>query len=140
MTRRRFTEREVLECLLRQGAVIPCYRCRVALTIETARAAEREHLHEVGLDGPDTPENCRFSHQECHSKITNGTPATTAGSSQNRLAKTRSNRADKFRVEKRPLVDDDDLTAPGKCRKCGEFEADCQCKSSFRNRARSVRA
>lgn len=103
MTRRRFTERQTLECAIRQGAVIPCFRCKVPFTVETIRDAQREHIHEVALDGPDTVEACRFSHKECHDRVTNGTPATTAGSSQNRLAKTRGTRAEKFAVHKAPL-------------------------------------
>jgi hypothetical protein len=51
--------------------------------------AEREHLHEVKLGGPDIPENCRYSHAKCHAIVTNGTKATTAGSSKQRIAKVK---------------------------------------------------
>jgi hypothetical protein len=50
---------------------------------------EREHLHELGLGGADTPENCRYSCTLCHKIITNGTKATTAGSSKQRIAKVK---------------------------------------------------
>jgi hypothetical protein len=50
---------------------------------------EREHLHEIGLDGPDTPANCRYSCSDCHSIITNGKKATSAGSSKQRIAKVK---------------------------------------------------
>lgn len=101
MTRRRFTERETLETAVQQGAIIPCYRCGVPFTVETVRKAQREHLHEVTLGGPDTVGNCRYSHDECHSLITNGTKATTAGSSKHRAAKANNhNRTEKFVVRK----------------------------------------
>ena len=87
--RKRLTERQTLAVAISQGAVIPCYRCRVAFDAETIKTAEREHLHELELDGEDTPENCRFSHKECHDLITNGTKATSAGSSKNRIAKVK---------------------------------------------------
>ena len=89
MARRRFTEREVLECLILQGARIKCFRCRLPFTREDTRAAEREHRHEVALGGPDTVENCVFSHGDCHKVETFGTGATTAGSSIGRIAKTK---------------------------------------------------
>lgn len=88
MTRRRLTEREVIAVLIQQGAVIPCYRCR--LQIEDAQNTEREHLHELELGGPDTLDNMRFSHKvPCHHEITNGNGATSAGSSKNRIGKAK---------------------------------------------------
>lgn len=72
MNRRRFTEREVLECLIRQGAVIPCKRCRTVLLLSDIPMVEREHHHELALDGEDTVENCFYSHGPCHAAITNG--------------------------------------------------------------------
>lgn len=128
MARRRFTEREILECLIQQGAIIPCYRCRIALTVADAKAAEREHIHEVALDGADTVENCAYSHGPCHAAVTNGLPATTAGSSKNRIAKaTQPARIEKFQVNKRPL-DADAAGAPSaRCRGCGEYADSCMC-------------
>ena len=86
MTRSTFSERKVIATLLGQGAVIPCYRCRKAFT--EADAIEREHLLEIALGGENTPDNCRFSHKKCHAIVTNGTPATSAGSSKHRIAHT----------------------------------------------------
>jgi 5-methylcytosine-specific restriction endonuclease McrA len=100
MSRRRFSEREVIETLIRQGVQIACYRCGVNLYPVDA---EREHVVEIALGGKDDPTNCVYSHKECHAIITNGTPATTAGSSKHRIAKTRGTRAEKFAVVKRPL-------------------------------------
>lgn len=103
-TRRRFTERQVLECLVRQGAVIPCLRCKAPFTVETARKAEREHLHEIKLGGADTIDNCAYSHGDCHAIETNGNGATTAGSSKHRIAKAfEPTRIEKFAVQKKPL-------------------------------------
>jgi hypothetical protein len=110
MGRRRFSEREVIETLAWQGLVIRCYRCGHLIAAADGKAvvwpfglAEREHLHEVKLGGPDVPGNCRYSHKGCHARITNGTPATTAGSSKHRIAKTKGTRAEKFAVAKKPL-------------------------------------
>ena len=85
MPRKRATERQVIEVLIVQGAVVPCYRCRVAF--QTGDVIEREHLHELALGGSDTPDNWRYSHKTCHDEVTNGTKATTAGSSKHKIAK-----------------------------------------------------
>lgn len=107
MSRRRFSEIEVIETLLIQGETVRCFRCKEPFTLENVQTKniQKEHLHEVALDGPDKPFNCRFSHRDapCHHTVTNGTPATTAGSSQHRLAKTRGTRAAKFAVKKQRL-------------------------------------
>lgn len=104
MARRRFTERQALECAILQGAVIPCYRCNTPFTVETVRTSEREHLHEVALGGPDTVEGCVYSCKDCHDKITRGTGATTAGTSIGRIAKTkRIVRTSKMAVQKPAL-------------------------------------
>ena len=89
MTRRRLTERQVLTVMLSQGAILPCYRCRIALTPEDALQAEREHLTPLALGGEDTPDNCRYSHRGCHKKQTNGTAATSYGSDKHAIAKVR---------------------------------------------------
>lgn len=102
--RKRFTERQVLECLILHGVVIPCHRCRNPFDLETVKFAEREHPHEVALDGPDTPADCFYSHKDCHRGETFGHGATTAGSSIGRIAKTkRIVREGKFTVHKREL-------------------------------------
>jgi hypothetical protein len=139
MSRRRFTEREVLESLIRQGAVIPCKRCRIAFTLEDIPNIEREHIHEVALGGPDIPGNCAYSHGACHSTVTNGTPATTAGSSRNRIAKaTQPERIRKFQVHKTPLDQVDDLGSD-RCRKCGEYSDDCVCVMPVKRSAFGMR-
>jgi hypothetical protein len=100
--RRRYTERQVLECAIRQGAVIPCYRCKTPFTVETVKTAEREHIHELKLGGADTIENCAYSCRACHALVTNGNGHTSAGSSKNRIAKTTNpDRVTKFQVQKR---------------------------------------
>lgn len=97
--RRRFSEREVLQTLIGQGVRIICFRCDKP--IKDAKDAEREHLIELELCGLDAPENCAYSHAECHSIITNGTKATSAGSSKHRIAKAkRIVRTQKFVVTK----------------------------------------
>lgn len=89
MSRKRFTERQVLETLIRQGAKITCLRCKELILLEDVPTVEREHFHEMALGGADDPENCFYSHGPCHSIVTNGTPATTAGSSKHKIAKTK---------------------------------------------------
>jgi hypothetical protein len=135
--RRKFSDAEVLATLLHQAVKICCFRCGEPFDLgrdfpPASRPADvqREHLHEIALGGPDEPSNCRFSHASCHAVVTNGTPATTAGSSKNRIAKaTNSKRIDKFKVNKRPLDADLDEPTPAhqRCRKCGRFDGDCQC-------------
>lgn len=87
--RKRLTERQTLAVAVMQGAVVPCYRCKLAFDAETVKTAEREHLHELELGGADELENMRFSHADCHKAITNGSGATTAGSSKQRIAKVK---------------------------------------------------
>lgn len=96
MSRKRFTEQQVIETLWIQGVSITCFRCGgiiqpVLLGAEKSYyfPLQREHIHEIELGGPDTPANCRYSHIECHSIVTNGTPATSAGSSKHRIAKAK---------------------------------------------------
>lgn len=94
MTRSAFSERKVLKTLILRGAVIPCYRCRIAFTLEDVPFIEREHLVEIALGGENTPENAAYSHgqrsaQRCHGIVTNGNGATSAGSSKHRIAKVK---------------------------------------------------
>ena len=87
MRRRRFSEREVLLTLFYCGQRVRCYRCGLPFTPEDK--IQREHVTELALGGEDTPVNCAYSHTECHDIITNGTKATTAGSSKQRIAKVK---------------------------------------------------
>lgn len=97
--RKRMTEREVIAILIRQKAVIPCCRCRVALTLEDVPSIEREHLHPIALGGADDVENAAYSHRDCHAVRTRGSGATTAGSDIGNIAKTK-------RLEKRRLAEE----------------------------------
>ena len=87
MTRRRLTERQVIFVLIEQGVTIPCHQCRVAF--RDGDEIEREHLHALALGGTDTLDNMRFSHKDCHKTETNGTKATTAGSTKHVVAKVK---------------------------------------------------
>lgn len=89
MSRRRFSEREVIATLLHQGAFIRCYRTGTYIDASMVNNLEREHLHELALGGKDEPENCRYSLKAAHAIVTNGTPATSAGSSKHKIAKDR---------------------------------------------------
>lgn len=99
MRRKRFTEAQVIETLFRSGMVIPCYRCRHPLY--PSAEIEREHILEIAFGGKDEPANCAYSHKLCHAVITNGTKATTAGSSKQRIAKVARLRNPK--PSKRPM-------------------------------------
>ena len=87
MTRKRFTEREVIQTLLLQGAVIPCGKCRVQIGFDDLKKVERDHKWKIAMGGPDTPENCAYLHGPCHAEKTDGLPATTYGSDKHETAK-----------------------------------------------------
>lgn len=100
MTRRKFSEREILETLAWQGVYVTCHRCKtpfferfpptgIMIGMKHMLSPEREHLHEIKLGGADQPYNCRYSCAECHKKITNGNKATSAGSSKHKIAKVK---------------------------------------------------
>lgn len=86
MSRKRFTERMVIETLHFCGIDVLCYRCKT--TLQPGEKIEREHIEEIALGGLDDPVNCAYSHKACHAIVTNGTKATSAGSSKHRIAKT----------------------------------------------------
>ncbi|MGH6792787.1 MAG: hypothetical protein ACRECF_08620 [Methyloceanibacter sp.] len=85
--RRRYKESEVIDVLIVQGIVIPCYRCGEPIT--SGKGAQREHLLELALGGKEETANCRYSHATCHAVVTDGARATSAGSSKHRIAKSR---------------------------------------------------
>ncbi len=109
MSRKRFSEREVIETLAWQGIYVRCFRCGYPFYTPAPNDGmwnltddiEREHIHEISLGGPDVPKNCRYSCGPCHDKVTNGTKATSAGSSKQRIAKVKRILADK--PTKRPM-------------------------------------
>lgn len=87
VSRKRFSEMQVLQTLWFSGARVTCHRCRKIL--DPMDEIEREHILEIALGGEDEPHNCAYSHKLCHAIITNGTKATAAGSSKQRIAKIR---------------------------------------------------
>lgn len=110
MRRRKFSETDVLHTIQLQlwgadgsGPSLTCYRCRevlfrrehitflpsVVIDATTYDRIEREHYIELALGGDDAPYNCAYSHAACHKAVTNGTKATTAGSSKQRIAKVK---------------------------------------------------
>ena len=101
-TRRRLTERQVLEVLIvNHGAIIPCGICRLALKAEDLRYVERDHHRakhtylDDELDAWEALNNQRYVHglrdpnHDCHRRKTDGTKATTAGSDKHMAAKGR---------------------------------------------------
>lgn len=95
---------DIIESLLHQGVRIECFRTKARVTLANFRDLEREHLCELGLyktpeekAAHDTPEYWRWSFSEAHARITNGSKATSAGSSKHRVAKAK--RMEKARLE-----------------------------------------
>lgn len=141
---RQLRELEVVEVLIRQGAIIPCFRCRIAFTVNDVKGKniENEHLHEHGLGGQDGPDNRAFSHKDpCHNTVTHGNGATFAGSSRHKVKKaTDPERINKFVVRKEPPkprlrpLDADRVSIPsGRCTGCGSAEKEfCTCPSKPR--------
>lgn len=86
MTRRKFSEADVIETLYYCGIDVLCYRCKEPLH---GHKIEREHLTEIALGGADEPVNCAYSHADCHKIVTDGTKATSVGSSKQRIAKVK---------------------------------------------------
>lgn len=82
MTRKPCTAKQALEVAIQQGAIIPCFRCRKAFTLEEAKergAIEREHVHPLALGGKDEPVAWAWSHKACHALQTNGPGHYSAG-------------------------------------------------------------
>lgn len=99
--RRTLSQQAVIEVLIRQGAKIPCYRCKKLFTLDDIGHIEREHINELAISGDDSLENMGYSHEDCHSVETYGTGATTAGTSIGKAAKIRRiTRTGKFDVHK----------------------------------------
>ncbi len=89
MTRRATTVANMREMLLTQamdaGRSIICPLCDVSIL--PGDKTIREHMHAIGLGGPDTPDNWRLVHKPCARRKTIGTKATTAGSDIQLIAK-----------------------------------------------------
>lgn len=87
MARKRFTERQVIEALIRTGNEIRCYRTKEVITLETVKRLEREHPTPLKIGGKDDPTNAAYSLSEAHKIQTNGKPATSYGSDRHAMAK-----------------------------------------------------
>lgn len=89
MTRKRFSERQVIEALIRTGHRIYCFRSKELITLETVGLLEREHVTPLALGGADDPSNAAYSLKAAHKVQTNGTKATSYGSDKHAIAKTK---------------------------------------------------
>lgn len=87
MARKRFSERQVIEALIRTGTVVRCYRTKEVITLETVTQLEREHPVPLALGGAADPTNAAYSLSEAHKIQTNGKPATSYGSDKHAIAK-----------------------------------------------------
>ena len=109
--RRSATAANMREMLITQcyeaGAPIPCAICTASILPGTRTI--REHMHALGLDGSDTPENWRLVHKYCADRKTHGTNATTAGSDIHLIAKGKRLRGEtgqdrqKRKIQSRPF-------------------------------------
>lgn len=70
MARKRFSERQVIEALIRTGHKIFCFRTKEEITLETVGRLEREHPTPLKLGGADDPTNAAYSLKEAHAKQT----------------------------------------------------------------------
>lgn len=95
MTRARFTERQVIEALIRTGHVIQDYRTNEAITLENVGRLEREHIIPLALGGADDPSNAGYTLKENHAIQTNGTKATSYGSDKHAIAKVKRLRGER---------------------------------------------
>lgn len=88
MKRRRLTLGDRVAILLLQAI---CPRCKKPIAEEdgTIPRFEWDHLHQLGLDGPDDVKNIRATHYDCHKVKTHGTKAASAGSDAHSRAKAR---------------------------------------------------
>lgn len=66
MSRKRFTERQVIEALIRTGHEIRCYRTKEVITLETVKRLEREHVTPLKFGGADDPTNAAYSLGDAH--------------------------------------------------------------------------
>lgn len=82
--RRALTTLDKLKIIVRQAV---CPKCGEKLGAVTG--LEFHHVHELALGGEDALENLTALHAECHAVVTNGTGATSAGSSKHKIAKVR---------------------------------------------------
>ena len=89
VARKRFSERQVIETLIRTGHEIRCFRTKEVITLETVNLLEREHVIPLALGGSDGPENAAYSLSEAHARQTNGSKATSYGSDKHAIAKVR---------------------------------------------------
>lgn len=88
-TRRAGSWREILEALLHQGVKLFCWRTKARITFANLHLVEREHEPALCLfktweekRAADIPANWRFSLKAAHHVVTNGTKATTKGSTK----------------------------------------------------------
>lgn len=88
-TRRQGSWRDHLEALLHQGVQLFCWRTKRPITFENLHLVQREHEPALCLfktwaqkRAADIPANWRFSLSDAHAVVTNGTKATTKGSTK----------------------------------------------------------
>jgi hypothetical protein len=100
MARRHFSERDVLETLLRTGHKLFCFRSHEPITLDNVRTVEREHVTPIALGGADNPTNCAYSFRSAHKVQSFGGGATTADSDIGKIAKTKRIAKGKMAVNK----------------------------------------
>lgn len=103
MSRKRFSERQVIEALIRSGNTIRCFRTKEKITVDTVKLLEREHPTPLAIGGADDPTNAAYSLKAAHAEQTNGTKATSYGSDKHAIAKIRRIRGETKQGPKRAI-------------------------------------
>jgi hypothetical protein len=101
VSRKRFSEKDVIKTLILTGNKVYSYRSKQQIGLADVDRIEREHITPIALGGKDEPENCGYSLSEEHSIQTNGKPHTSYGSDKHVIAKTK--RLQNPKVSKHPL-------------------------------------
>ncbi len=84
LSRRRLTLADQVTILARQAK---CPKCGQPLG--NVKGIDWHHPNELAISKDDSVENRSGMHKDCHAVVTNGTKATSAGSSKHKVAKVR---------------------------------------------------
>ena len=90
--RRRFSEREVLEVVIRSGGIVVCgYQACPSgrIELEDLDGVERDHGTPLALGGADLPENCSYMHGSCHARKSDGPAHLKVSGDKSKIARAK---------------------------------------------------